>query len=249
MEVKLNTLKRTLQRKEFEAKEAERRKNELVVYLAHDLKTPLTSVMGYLNLLHDEEKISPELQKKYLSVSIDKAERLEELINEFFEITRLNLQTENLQISKVNLTMLLAQLVDEFYPLFSAKKIRCECAIDDGLLIYGDADKLARVFDNILRNAVNYSYEQSVIQIFASHIQNGVSLRFINHGDMIPQEKLERIFEKFFRLDTSRSSKTGGSGLGLAISKRIVELHHGDIVAKSNENGTEFSVFLPFGEQ
>lgn len=249
METRLNTIKTTLRRREYEAKEAEQRKNDLVVYLAHDLKTPLTSVIGYLNLLNDEKEISPELRDKYTHISLEKAERLEELINEFFEITRFNLQNIELERTRVNLTRFLAQLTEEFYPLFSEKALDCRLDVQPDLSVWGDADKLARVFDNLLRNAINYGAAGTEIAVLAFRREDKVVLQFRNAGAQIPEQQLQRIFDKFYRADASRSSRTGGAGLGLAIAKEITELHGGTIAAFSNERFTTFQVVLPAAEQ
>ena len=245
VENKLNTIKYEMMRNEQLAKEAEQRKNDLVVYLAHDLKTPLTSVIGYLSLLNEAQDMPAELRQKYLSISLNKAERLEVLINEFFDITRFNLQNIVLEKSRIHLSHMMHQLADEFYPLMSPKNLTCNVHADPNILIEGDADKLARVFDNILRNAINYSYENSSIDVFIEQNAQGVRLRFRNQGIQIPPHKLDKIFEKFYRLDSSRSTETGGSGLGLAIAKQIIELHKGTITASSNEQFTEFTIFLP----
>lgn len=227
------------------AKEAEQRKNDLVVYLAHDLKTPLTSVIGYLTLLRDESQISEELRTKYLSISLDKAEHLEDLINEFFEITRFNLSNITIEYSRVNLTRMLEQLTFEFKPMFLEKNLKCELEIAPDTMIKCDANKMQRVFDNLLRNAVNYSFDDGTIFISGTEKENCISIKFTNSGNTIPQEKLERIFEQFYRLDTARSSKNGGAGLGLAIAKEIVELHNGSITAKSENEIIEFEVTIP----
>lgn len=227
------------------AKDAEQRKNDLVVYLAHDLKTPLTSVIGYLTLLHDEGQISEELREKYLSISLEKAERLEDLINEFFEITRFNLSEITLEYSTVNLTRLLEQLTYEFKPMFMQKNLTCKLDIAPDTMIKCDVNKIQRVFDNLLRNAVNYSFVNGNIYINAHQENNNLHIKFKNDGNTIPREKLDRIFEQFYRLDTSRSSNSGGAGLGLAIAKEIVEHHSGTITAKSENDTVEFEVTLP----
>lgn len=244
IESSLNSAKFEMMRSKQLAREAEQRKNDLVVYLAHDLKTPLTSVIGYLNLLNDESGISPELRQRYLAIALRKSERLEDLLNEFFEITRFNMQDIELEHSKLDLNLMLSQLVDEFYPVFSAAGLHCILSAEPDLLVNADADKLARVFDNLLRNAVNYSEKGSIIQVDAKRGSDGVSISFKNHGS-IPEEKLNRIFEKFYRLDASRSTASGGAGLGLAISRQIVELHHGSISAQSSGGLTVFTVTLP----
>ena len=244
-ERKINSIRHTLTKRKTDAELAEQRKNDLVMYLAHDLKTPLSSVIGYLNLLRDENQISEELREKYLSISLDKAERLEELINEFFEITRFNLSNITLVYSKINLTMMLEQLGHEFKPMLAGKDLKCEFDVQPDMMLSCDANKLQRVFDNVLRNAVSYCYENTTIQVKARLTEDHVLIQVINEGDMIPGERLERIFEQFYRLDVSRSSSTGGAGLGLAIAREIVELHHGQITARSENGITSFEVTLP----
>ncbi len=244
-EKKINTIKHSLEQRKLATELVEQRKNDLVVYLAHDLKTPLTSVIGYLTLLRDESQISEELREKYLSISLEKAERLEDLINEFFEITRFNLSDITLEYSRVNLTRLLEQLTYEFKPMLLEKNLKCELEIAPNIMVRCDADKMQRVFDNLLRNAVNYSFDDGTIRIAATQNKNNFSIKFTNCGNTIPQEKLERIFEQFYRLDTARSSRSGGAGLGLAIAKEIVELHHGTITAKSENEVIEFEVTIP----
>ena len=245
MEDQMNDIKVDMLRKEQVAKEAEQRKNDLVVYLAHDLKTPLTSVIGYLTLLRDERQISEELREKYLSISLEKAERLEDLINEFFEITRFNLTNLTLELSRVNLTRMLEQIIYEFKPMLVPKNLQYTLNVARNIIIKCDVKKIERVFDNLIRNAINYSLENSIIKITVAQDENGLKLKFHNRGNTIPEEKLNRIFEQFYRLDTARSSKTGGAGLGLAIAKEIIELHKGTITAFSENEIIEFEVFIP----
>lgn len=244
-EKKINHIKHTLAQRKLATELAEQRKNDLVVYLAHDLKTPLTSVIGYLTLLRDENQISEELREKYLSISLEKAERLEDLINEFFEITRFNLSDITLEYSRVNLARLLEQLTYEFKPMLLEKNLKCELEIASNVMLKCDVNKMQRVFDNLLRNAVNYCFDDGTIHIVATQNENNLSIKFTNCGNTIPQEKLERIFEQFYRLDTARSSRSGGAGLGLAIAKEIVELHNGTITAKSENEVIEFEVTIP----
>ena len=241
---KINRLKQESERNERLARENEQRKNDLIMYLAHDLKTPLSSVIGYLTLLHDEGQISPELREKYLAIALDKAERLEDLINEFFEITRFNLSEITLQYSQINLTRLLEQLTFEFKPMLAEKNLTCELQVPEDMTLRCDANKIQRVFDNLLRNAALYSYPNTKIEITAEKQEKQVTIHFRNHGDTIAAEKLARIFEQFYRLDAARSSN-GGAGLGLAIAKQIVELHGGRIDAESANNTVEFTVTLP----
>lgn len=244
-EKKINDIKHTLLQRKTDAMLAEQSKNDLIVYLAHDLKTPLASVMGYLNLLHDEKDIPDELREKYLSITLNKAERLEELINEFFEIARFNLSNISLNLSIINLTLLLEQTVYEFKPMLNEKNLSLSLNMAENIMLNCDGDKLQRVFDNLLRNAVFYSYEDSPIEINAYYMENNVVIRFINHGDTIPDDRLKCVFEQFYRLDPARGTNTGGAGLGLAIAKEIVEKHNGKIEAESADNVIEFTVTIP----
>ena len=227
------------------AREAEQRKNDLVVYLAHDIKTPLTSVIGYLTLLQDEPQISTELRARYTGIALHKAERLEDLINEFFDITRFNLSHIELERRPTDLTRMLEQVVSEFGPMLAAQDLTCRTDLPPKLVYNCDADKMARVLDNLLRNACHYSYPGTVIEVAAGAEADAIVLRFANAGPTIPPEKLDRIFEQFFRLDSSRASRTGGAGLGLAIARQIVELHGGSITAESADEHIVFTVRLP----
>ena len=231
--------------KERAAREAEQKKNDLIVYLAHDLKTPLTSIIGYLNLLQESPDLPVEYRVKYTGITLDKAYRLEQLINEFFDITRFNLQSVVLENNRVDLSMLLNQIIEEFYPVFAQKNITVKTSIAPNITLIADADKLARVFDNLLRNAVNYSYSDTQLRLFAKADEQFAYICVRNTGDEIPKEKLDLIFEKFFRADSARGTQNGGAGLGLAIAKEIVELHHGTISANSNKDFTDFIVTLP----
>lgn len=242
---KLKDFKFELKEKERARVLAEQQKNDLIVYLAHDLKTPLTSVIGYLSLLEETQDLPIEQRAKYTGIALDKAYRLEQLINEFFDITRLNLQTVEAQKSKVNLTILLAQILNEFFPMFEEKKLNIVQKIEPEIILFADADKIARVFDNLFRNAVNYSHNGTDIICSAAKRENQVVIRVKNKGDDIPKEKLERIFDKFYRVDNSRRTITGGSGLGLAIAKQIIELHNGTITASCDDGITEFEIILP----
>ncbi|MHB8076055.1 sensor histidine kinase [Desulfosporosinus fructosivorans] len=221
------------------------RKNDLITYLAHDLKTPLASVIGYLSLLDEAPDMPADQKAKYVGIALKKAYRLEDLINEFFEITRFNLQSIVLYKSKIKLAFMLQQMADEFYPMLTPEGKQAAINVPDDLILVGDADKLARVFNNILKNAIAYSYENSVIDISAAQQGGDVVITFTNQGDPIPPQKLDTIFEIFYRLDSARSTNTGGAGLGLAIAKEISTAHGGTITAESNPEHTIFTVKLP----
>lgn len=246
IEIALKDIRHEVYRSQQAVLTAESKKNDLVMYLAHDLKTPLTSIIGYLSLLYESPELSAEQRAKYIGITLDKAYRLEELINEFFEITRFNLESITLENNRTDIGMMLSQITDEFYPMFKEKNIEYTIDIKEKIVVYADRDKIARVFDNLLKNAVNYSYENSVIQIGARIIEDKLIIKFRNQCDEIPKEKLQRLFDKFFRLDSSRATSTGGSGLGLAIAKQITELHGGSLKAKSTQQYTDFTVTIPY---
>lgn len=244
MESKLKTIGQTLKEREQEARSAEQRKNDLVMYLAHDIKTPLTSVIGYLSLLDEAPDMPPEQKAKYVNITLEKANRLEKLVDEFFEITRYSFQAGSLSKESIDLCYMLAQMTDEFYPLLAAKGKQAVLHVPEDMTIYGDPDKLARVFNNILKNALAYSPDDSVIDITAGINGDIAAIVFTNEGG-IPRNKLASIFDKFYRLDSARSSDTGGAGLGLSIAKEIVVLHGGRIYADSDGKQTSFTIELP----
>lgn len=244
-ESKLYSVKAELKQRTLEAQLAEQRKNELVMYLAHDIRTPLTSVIGYLNLLSEAPDMPTEQRAKYVNITLDKAYRLERMINEFFEITRYNMQQISIAKETIDLYYMLVQLSDELTPLLSANGNTVILNADENLTIYGDPEKLARVFNNVLRNAAVYSFPHSEIMISAEDNDNSVIISFVNKGKTVPKEKLTAIFEKFYRMDEARNSNTGGAGLGLAIAKEIISLHGGTITADSDNNTVTFTITLP----
>lgn len=229
------------------AAEEQKRKKDLVAFLAHDLKTPLTSVVGYLTLLRDKPTLEPPQRHRYTTIALDKALRLEHLLEEFFDISRMELQDEVCD-EIVQLTLLLDQLTDEFYPLFQEKQLRLETTIQEGLKTHGNAEKLARVFDNVLKNAISYSLPGTAVTLTAKREKDEKIHIFIsNEGLEIPEKELSSIFDKFYRSDAARSSATGGAGLGLAIAKEIVVNHNGSISAESTGKTTVFHIILPSG--
>ena len=244
VEHKLADVKRTLAERADKAKRAEQQKNDLVVYLAHDIKTPLTSVIGYLSLLDETPDMPDEEKAKYIHTAWEKANRLRNLVNEFFEITRSHSEALPLQKTKVDLYYMIAQISDELYPQLNACEKIIENHVDEDISVYGDSDKLARVFNNILKNAISYSEENSVIKVSARELSEWTVIQFENDGE-IPEDKLNVIFDKFCRLSNARLSETGGSGLGLAIAKNIIVLHGGQIKAESSNGRTAFIIEIP----
>ena len=244
LESRLNDIRVDLITNQNNAKEAVQRKNDLIMYMAHDLKTPLTSIIGYLTLLTDEKDIPFYLREKYIGIALNKALRVEELTNQFFDITRYNLQSMPITKQSIDLVFLLEQLVEESYPMFQERKLECVLNAPKTIAFMGDGDKLARAFGNLLKNAISYSYSGTTININVTEESNRINIVFRNKGDKIPEYKLDKIFEKFYRADESRTSSTGGAGLGLAITKQIIELHNGIITAKNDSGFIEFHIAL-----
>lgn len=249
VEKKLNHFKTEAIKNERFARENEQKKDELIVYLAHDIKTPLTSMIGYLSLLSEIKDMPQEQRNRYIDIALDKSYRLEDLINELFDVARFNSEKIVLEKEEINLNLMLEQIADDFYLTLKEMNKKINFTSDEKTILYADPDKLSRVFNNLIKNAVNYSKENTDIDISIINKENQVTVNITNKGKQIPKEKLDKIFEKFYRLDSSRTSKTGGSGLGLAIAKEIVELNGGKIYAESDMKETTFSVILPIIEQ
>lgn len=249
VEKKLNHFKTEAIKNERLARENEQKKDELIVYLAHDIKTPLTSMIGYLSLLSEIKDMPQEQRNRYIDIALDKSYRLEYLINELFDVARFNSEKIVLEKEEINLNLMLEQIADDFYPTLKEMNKKINFTSDEKTILYADPDKLSRVFNNLIKNAVNYSKENTDIDISILNKENQATVKITNKGKQIPKEKLDKIFEKFYRLDSSRTSKTGGSGLDLAIAKEIVELHGGRIYAESDMKETTFSVILPIIEQ
>lgn len=249
VEKKLNHFKTESIKNERLARENEQKKDELIVYLAHDIKTPLTSMIGYLSLLSEIKDMPQEQRNRYIDIALDKSYRLEYLINELFDVARFNSEKIVLEKEEINLNLMLEQIADDFYPTLKEMNKKINFTSDEKTILYADPDKLSRVFNNLIKNAVNYSKENTDIDISILNKENQATVKITNKGKQIPKEKLDKIFEKLYRLDSSRTSKTGGSGLGLAIAKEIVELHGGRIYAESDMKETTFSVILPIIEQ
>lgn len=248
---------------------AEKRKNELVAYLAHDIKTPLTSILGYLTLLNETATLPDEQRRHYAEIALNKAEHLEGLIDEFFEITRYNLQSIPIERETFNLELFCQQIADDFYPEAKHKQLSIEvksqqstespqpdktnntspvlanASYDNEFQIFADPEKLARAVSNVMRNALAYAEPQSTITIELIPTPKGSVIAIRNKGKEISPTHLQSIFEKFFREDTSRNSKQGGAGLGLAIAKEIMLAHGGDITATSEHGITIFRLFIP----
>lgn len=226
-------------------REAERTKNELITNIAHDLRTPLTSINGYLELLSGDTKLDPEVQKKYIGIAYVKTKRLEKLIEDLFGFTKLNYGKMSMHVSRVDVVKLLSQLLEEFYPSFVDKNLSYELQSNvPAMVIAADGNLLARLFDNLINNAIKYGADGKRILVKVNGNEEQVTVSVVNYGYVIPADELPLIFNKFYRVEQSRSTDTGGTGLGLAIAKNIVDMHGGAIDVTSDLSGTVFSVKL-----
>ena len=186
-----------------------------------------------------------EERAKNVHITLEKACRLEEMINEFFEITRYNSHQIRLSECSIDLYYMLVQLTDELTPVLKHHGNFVTLEMDEDMVVYADPDKLARVFGNLLKNAAAYSYRGTEIIISAFQTETETKIFIKNRGDTIPEEQLSLVFDKFYCLDQSRSSGTGGTGLGLAIAKDIIELHGGSSSASSEADAIVFCIQLP----
>lgn len=241
----LNKMVEDIRRLMDKERESERTKNELITNVAHDLRTPLTSIIGYLELLSGKVELPPQMQKKYIDIAYGKAKRLEKLIEDLFGFTKLNHGKLSMHVSKVDIIKLLSQLLEEAYPNFADKGLSYELQSNvPAKVITADGNLLARLFDNLIGNAIKYGADGKRVLVKVHAGSQTVQVSVTNYGYVIPAEELPMIFDKFYRVEQSRSTNTGGTGLGLAIVKNIVDMHGGTVTVKSDLNGTVFTVIL-----
>lgn len=245
MAANLNKMVEDLKELMDKERESERTKNELITNVAHDLRTPLTSIIGYLELLSGDVKLEPEIQKKYINIAYVKTKRLEKLIEDLFGFTKMNYGKLSMHVGQVDVVKLLSQLLEEFYPSFVDKNLSYELQSNVPVkVITADGNLLARLFDNLINNAIKYGADGKRIMVKLHADDEIVTVSVINYGYVIPADELPLIFNKFYRVEQSRSTNTGGTGLGLAISKNIVDMHGGTITVTSDLSGTVFTVKL-----
>ena len=248
----LNQVRSEADRAERAAKAAEERKNELVAYLAHDIKTPITSIIGYLTLLDDSPDLPLDVRARYTGIALDKAYKLEELLDEFFEITRYNLQSIPIERSRFDGALFCNQVIDEFFPLAEGRDLSLSYDGPSELEVFADAGRVARVLNNVMKNAVAYADAGTDVEVrtgLAAGADGFVwwQITVTDRGRELSPAHLERIFEKFFRADEARGSSAGGAGLGLAIAREIARAHGGDIYATSDAGLTSFTIWIPQG--
>ncbi|WP_159887392.1 sensor histidine kinase [Paenibacillus puerhi] len=241
----MNQMVGDLQFQMEEERRAERLKNELVTNVSHDLRTPLTLIMGYLRLLHDKSYDSKEQAASYVSIAYNKSEKLKGLIDDLFEYTKLSNQDVPLHKRGVAINDLMEQLLEEYVSLSEEHNLVLLRSIpQEKLTVHADVDKMIRVFDNLLGNAIKYSPKPGEIAVGLAKEGQHAVIRISNKADALTREELEQLFDRFYRIDPARSSTTGGSGLGLAIARSIVESHDGQIWAESADGEIHFYVKL-----
>lgn len=241
----INHMVGELQRTIEEERKAERTKNELITNVSHDLRTPLTLIIGYLRLLKDKNYEDERQADAYIQIASGKSEKLKSLIDDLFEYTKLSNMETLLEHERVCLKELLEQLMEELVTYADENGLKLERNFPSGkLMVDIDADKMIRVFENLLTNAVKYSEKPGTVTVSMTREKNHVKVCVANRGETISQEEILRLFDRFYRIDASRSSDTGGSGLGLAIAKSIVESHGGEIWAESEHSEIRFCVRL-----
>ena len=248
----LNAIKLENERSERAAHAAEQRKNELVVYLAHDIKTPLTSIVGYLTLLDESPDLPVETRARYAHITLEKAYRLEELLDEFFEITRYNLSSIPLERSRFDAALFCRQVIEEFYPVAEARGLELAFEGPDELAVLADAKRMSRVVNNVLKNAVAYADPDTRVVLHTSVVPSADGtpwweVTVTDTGREVSPHHLEHIFERFYRADDARTAEEGGAGLGRAIAREIARAHGGDIYAASAQGVTSFTVWIPQG--
>ena len=223
---------------------------DLIACVAHDLRTPITSVKGYLDLALDTKHYDLEQRQKYVRIAQTKANRLEYLIHDLFNYTKLTSGEITLHRSKIDLVQLVEQMVEEFYPLFQEEELECTTKYNISYLEMNmDGELIARAIQNLLSNAIKYGKDGKHVYVELECLEQEVQIRVTNYGLVIPEESIKHLFDKFYRVERSRNVKTGGTGLGLNIAQEIVHLHGGRIQVTSGASGTCFTIALPLHKE
>ncbi|EOO12519.1 sensor histidine kinase [Bacillus cereus] len=241
----INYMSKELEHTFEQERRLERTKNELITNVSHDLRTPLTSIIGYVDLLKRGQYDSKTQLQEYLETTYLKSQRLKYLIDELFEYTRLSGIDTKLNFNEVDLSGLLEQIVGEYIPIFEKESLIVQKSItEETIPIFIDIEKMVRVYENLFMNAIKYSMKPSELSICLELIGNKAILKVSNKVEKPPVSDPNKLFERFFRGDKARKDDQG-NGLGLAISKRIVELHHGNIHAEYKDDWMSFIVEHP----
>ncbi|MBU5349367.1 HAMP domain-containing protein [Paenibacillus lautus] len=240
----INQMSRQLHQSILEERNAEKTKNDLITGVSHDLRTPLTSILGFLEVI-EEDRYQDEVELRYyVNIAYEKAQSLKKLIDDLFEYTRIN-NGLPLDIREIDMAQFMRQLIEEFVPALEKAGLECKLAAEEGLVVRADGAQLVRAYENLISNAIRYGESGKRIDIAVRSDGNQVSISFTNYGDPIPERDLPFIFDRFYRVEASRSKQTGGTGLGLAITKSIVEVQGGEIRVRSDRQRTTFETRFP----
>lgn len=242
----INTMVTELERRIEAERRAERTKNDLITGVSHDLRTPLTSIKGFLDIVRTRKYENLEQLERYVEIAHAKTEQLQEMVEELFEYTKLAGPDLVLQREELSLSSFLAQITEEYIPLFEPEGLSLARDLPQGQVVSAvDPERFARVLDNLLGNALKYSLRPGTVTVSLRAEANGAMIVVQSPGPEMSPEDLENLFAPFFRLDPARTQAAGGAGLGLAIARRIVELHGGRIWAESAEGLVRFQIWLP----
>lgn len=242
----VNALVDTITQAIQEERASEKSKDELITNVSHDLRTPLTSIIGYLGLIEDHQYQSEEDIVKYSHIAYDKAKQMKNLVEDLFEYTKVQQHGAPVNLMTVDLGQLLEQVGASFELEADKKGIAINVSCEPTpLSITADPEKLGRLFSNLVANALKYGHGASYIHLTAKQLGEKVVITVADDGEKIPAESVKHLFERFYRVESSRNKATGGTGLGLAIVQSIVELHHGSVTARSDDQETAFVVTLP----
>jgi signal transduction histidine kinase len=222
-------------------------RNEFLASISHELRTPLTYVKGYADIAR-RPNVEEEERNRYLSIIYEEAEHMEKLVKDLFELAKMDHHTFQIHKEPVNLASFLKKLHDKMNPAFQAKKMSLVYRCEKNITVHIDQKRFEQVMINLLDNALKYSDQGSAVSIDVRAEKKKVIIMVSDEGRGIPEEDLPHIFERFYRVDKSRSRISGGAGLGLAIVKEIVEAHGGSIYAASEHGkGTNMIITLPEG--
>lgn len=241
----INFMAEQLNNKIEREREVERMKSELITNVSHDLRTPLTSIKGYLGLIREKKYTEDYQLEQYLNIAYNKSEKLEGLINDLFEYTKLTNNAVDINKQEIVLNGLLDQLIEELVPICEESNVKMIKEFSrDKVITQLDPDKTVRVFENLFMNAIRYSTKPGDIRVILKKNEEFAVVAIKNRCDDINEEDIDKLFDRFYRAEKSRSSNTGGSGLGLAIAKNIVELQGGKIEVEYENSYITFNIIF-----
>lgn len=243
----VNKMVGELEQKIKNERRIEKSKQDLITNAAHDLRTPLTNIIGYIEIIKERNYKDEGQLLKYIDILSKKAEGLRKLTNDLFMYTKLSSGSVKLNISKFSINELVKQLIDEYIDLFESNNLKLKDNLaDEEVIVDGDPNKLARLFDNLFTNAIKYSVKPSDVNLKLLKSNERVLISISNKCDSLEGEDINNLFERFYMADKARSENENSSGLGLAISKTIAELHRGNLTVDYKDKVITFILDIPF---